>query len=75
MTRLGFGVLKSESNFVLAKYTAIRAIDIYEKLKEKNIYVRYWAYPQIKDKLRITVGTAEQNDKLIGALKEILAQG
>jgi len=75
LTRLGFGVLKSESNFVLAKYTAIRAIDIYEKLKEKNIYVRYWAYPQIKDKLRITVGTAEQNDKLIGALKEILAQG
>lgn len=75
LTDLGFEVYPSRANFVFAKYTKQRAIDIYEKLKDKNIYVRYWAYPDIKDKLRITVGTAEQNDKLINALKEILAQG
>ena len=71
---LGFYVYPSQSNFVLAKCDKIKinAIDIYEKLKEKNVYVRYWAYPQLQDKLRITVGTAEQNDILLSELRNIL---
>jgi histidinol-phosphate aminotransferase len=60
---------------VFAKPAKIRAIDIYDKLKNRNIYVRYWAYPDIKDKLRISVGTSEQNEKLINAIKEIIAEG
>lgn len=75
LTKLGFDVPVSQANFLLAKPSKMRAIDIYEKLKDRNIYVRYWAYPDIKDKLRITVGTAEQNEKLINALKEISAAG
>ncbi|OHB59594.1 MAG: histidinol-phosphate transaminase [Planctomycetes bacterium RBG_13_44_8b] len=75
LTKLGFAVLASYANFVLAKPAKMRAIEVYEKLKERNIYVRYWAYPDIKDKLRITVGTSEQNQILIKALKEILAEG
>ncbi|MGB8226828.1 MAG: histidinol-phosphate transaminase [Sedimentisphaerales bacterium] len=75
LTGLGFKVLASQANFVFAKPAKIRAIDIYEKLKDRNIFVRYWAYPDIKDKLRITVGTGEQNEKLIRALKEILSEG
>ena len=72
---IGFFVYPSQANFVLAKNNSakIRAIDIYEKLKEQNIFVRYWAYPELQDKLRITVGTAEQNDKLICALKQIVS--
>ncbi|MCX5633582.1 MAG: histidinol-phosphate transaminase [Phycisphaerae bacterium] len=75
LTELGFEVPASQTNFVFAKPLKMRAIDIYEKLKDRNIYVRYWAYPDIKDKLRITVGTGEQNEKLIRALKEILSEG
>jgi len=74
LSKLGFYVYPSQADFVLAKCTAKRAIDIYEKLKDRNIYVRYWAYPDIKDKLRISVGTAQQNEKLIDALKEIIAE-
>jgi histidinol-phosphate aminotransferase len=75
LIQLGFEVLTSQTNFIFAKPLKARAIDIYEKLKDRNIYVRYWAYPDIKDKLRISVGTAEQNEKFISALKEILAEG
>ncbi|MBN1788477.1 MAG: histidinol-phosphate transaminase [Sedimentisphaerales bacterium] len=75
LAKLDFEVLPSEANFLLAKPAKMRAIDIYEKLKEQNIYVRYWAYQDIKDKLRITVGTSQQNQALITALKEILAEG
>jgi histidinol-phosphate aminotransferase len=73
LTKLGFAVLTSQANFVLVKPAKMRAIEVYDKLKERNIYVRYWAYPDIKDKLRITVGTSEQNQILIKALKEISA--
>jgi histidinol-phosphate aminotransferase len=48
--------------------------NIYEKLARQNIYVRYWDSSHLKDKLRITIGTIEQNNKLIAALKEIMPQ-
>ncbi len=67
---LGFTVPGSQSNFVLAGIAG--AAGIYEKLAAENIYVRYFRLPGLEDKLRITVGTKEQNDKLIEALKEIL---
>jgi len=69
---LGFNVPASSANFVLAENKKYKAAAIYDKLAERNIYVRYWGVPQLDDKLRITVGTDEQNDKLISALKEIL---
>lgn len=72
LRNLGFNVPDSSANFVLAKCKNARAAEVYEKLTKQNIYVRYFNYPKLKDKLRITVGTAEQNDTLISALKEIL---
>jgi len=71
---LGFDVPDSSANFVLAKCKNHKAVEIYEKLVERKIYVRYFDYPNLNDKLRITVGTSEQNDKLLVALKEILSK-
>lgn len=69
----GFTVVKSFANFVLAESKSYSAGGIYDKLVERNIYVRFFDLPGLKDKLRITVGRKEQNDKLILALKEILS--
>ena len=71
---LGFDVLDSQANFVLAECKNAKAAEIHEKLTQRNIYVRYFNYPKLDDKLRITIGTAEQNDKLLSALKEILSE-
>ncbi len=71
---LGFEVPRSYANFVLAESKNCKAVEVYEKLTLRNIYVRYFAYPKLKDKLRITVGREEQNDKLLSALKEILSE-
>ena len=70
---LKFEVPAGYANFVLAKSKDRRAGEIYDKLVQRNIYVRYFDLPCLSDKLRITVGTSEQNDKLISALKEILS--
>jgi histidinol-phosphate aminotransferase len=72
LRNLGFDVPDSSSNFILAECKSSKAVEVYEKLTQRNIFVRYFAYQELKDKLRITVGTAEQNDTLLSALKEIL---
>ena len=73
LRKLGFVVPDSFTNFVLADIKSCKANEIYDKLAERNIFVRYFDLPGLQDKLRITVGTPEQNDKLICALKEILS--
>jgi len=71
---LGFDVPDSQANFVLAKCKNRKAAEIYEKLTQRNIYVRYFNDTGLKNKLRITVGTSNQNDMLLSALKEILSE-
>ena len=70
---LKFKAAKSSANFVLAECNNCEAKEIYEKLTRQNIYIRYFDLPLLNNKLRITVGTSEQNDKLILTLKEILS--
>ncbi|MCK5000035.1 MAG: histidinol-phosphate transaminase, partial [Anaerohalosphaera sp.] len=68
---MGLEINDSQTNFVLAKCIDQNAGDIYEKLAAKNIFVRYFNLEGLTDKLRITVGTPQQNDALLSALKEI----
>ncbi|HON92720.1 MAG TPA: histidinol-phosphate transaminase [Sedimentisphaerales bacterium] len=71
---IGFSVPESHSNFVFAQTKNGSAAPIHEELSRRNIFVRYWNQPGISDKLRISVGTQEQNERLIAALKEIVAR-
>ena len=73
LRELGFEVPDSETNFVLARCVKCEAKDIYQKLAGRNIFVRYFDLAGLRDKLRITIGTNEQNDILINALKELTA--
>lgn len=76
LQHLGFHVLPSHGNFVLSTpppHDTLNAQAIYLALKDRGILVRYFSQPGLDDKLRITVGTDEQIQQLIQALKEILA--
>lgn len=68
---LGFDVLPSAANFVFAKpnHATLSTKEIFEKLREQGVIVRHWDKPRIKDYLRITVGTDEQNDRLLACLQ------
>lgn len=72
LSELGFRMTDSKSNFLFASPEGKSAGEVFEKLREKKIFVRYWDKPVIRDYLRITVGTAEQMDVLFKALREIL---
>lgn len=71
---LGFKLTDSMANFVFASHKDVSAKVLFEELKKRKIFVRYWDKPRINNYLRITVGTDEQTDKLIEALKEILSE-
>ncbi len=72
LKQLGFYVLPSEANFLLVQSPSGNAQYLYQKLKERGILVRYFNQPRLTDKLRITVGTPEQNETLIEVLSEVL---
>lgn len=70
---LGFVFEDSMSNFIFATHPKISARQLFEDLKKENIYVRYFAKPErINNYLRITIGTDEEMQALIGFLKKYL---
>lgn len=71
LRNMGFTVYPSYTNFILASHKDLKAKYIFEKLKEKNIYVRYFKLPRIDNCLRITIGTDEQMDKMIDEIKKL----
>ncbi len=70
---MGFTVPESASNFLFAGRAKAGGKEIYTRLKEAGVLVRFWDKPVLRDFVRITVGTAEQNDALLRQLKEILS--
>jgi len=73
LVKLGFTVLPSSANFVFAEPPAkISAVEIYERLAEKHIYVRHFKIKGIDNFLRITVGTDEQIDTMLSEVRKML---
>ncbi len=79
LSSLGFHVVPSQTNFVWATHPTGEHRLQYEALKMRKILVRYmkfpnvdWAVNGILDGLRITVGTDEEIDQFLAAMKEIV---
>jgi len=74
LREMGFEVLDSWANFVFARHPEVDGMDIYTELKARNILVRHFTAERICQFNRITIGTREQMDALIGTLEDILAE-
>ena len=72
MEELGFQVVPSLANFILARHDKMPGYDYYKALKEKNILVRHINDKRIAGYVRITIGGDDEMEALIGATKEIL---
>ena len=73
LTRLGFSVRPSQTNFILARPPAFAAEAWLGRLRQQKILVRWFSYPEVRDYLRITIGTDAQVDALVRAVKTILS--
>lgn len=72
LKKLGFSFPDSMANFIFATHDRISAKEIYDALRNANIYVRYFNSPRIDNYLRITVGTRGEMEKLFGFLRKYL---
>ena len=72
LTRLGFRVLPSQTNFILAKPPLHPAKAWLQKLRDRKILVRWFSAPDVTDFLRITIGTPAEAQALVRAVREIL---
>lgn len=73
LKELGFSFQDSMTNFIFVTHKYYAAKDIFEYLKTKEIYVRYFSsIPRIRNYLRISIGTDSEMDTLIAVLMEYL---
>ena len=64
----------SQANFILCSVLNGKASELWQKLQDKGILVRYFDKPLLKDYIRISVGKPEHTDALIKTLQEIGGQ-
>ena len=70
---LGFQTLPSQTNFILTRPPRFPAGEWLEKLRANKILVRWWSYPEVRNYLRITIGTDDEMDALIRAIRKLIA--
>ncbi len=71
LSKRGWDVLESSSNFLFARPAHRPAREIFEALREQHIYVRYFPGPRTGDRLRITIGTDAQMDEFLTAVARL----
>lgn len=71
LTHMGWTVLPSQANFILVSCPNGKGREAYLGLKQQGILVRYFDKPGLADKIRITVGTMQENNALLGGIKAL----
>lgn len=69
---LGFEVLDSQTNFIMATHEGYNMKEMFEYLKENKIFIRYFNQPRINKYVRITIGTDEEMDKFLNGVKNFI---
>ena len=72
LTRCGFRVLPSQTNFILTKPPLFPAEAWLKKLRAQKILVRWFSAPEVRDYLRITIGTPKEAAALGKAVRKIM---
>lgn len=68
----GFTVLPSQANFLFVSYPGRDGRALLDGLRERGLLVRWWGRPEIRDWLRISVGTDQEMEALTAALEELV---
>lgn len=72
LTELGFTFPDSKTNFIFASHKRVPAQEIFDVLRENEIYVRHWNKPRIENYLRISIGTDAEMKTVLDFLENYL---
>lgn len=70
----GFRVLPSSANFIFAKSDRLSGGELYRRLKENGVLVRWFDKDRIRDFCRITIGSREQMEALTEQIDRLLSE-
>ncbi|WP_455056370.1 histidinol-phosphate transaminase [Jutongia sp.] len=73
LKRLGFSFRDSQTNFIFATHESVPAVQIFDALREKHIFVRHFSQKRIDNYLRISIGTREEMERFIEETEKIVA--
>ncbi len=73
LIKIGFQCIESKANFLFISNLQYQAADLFAKLREKGILVRYFNKPRIANYLRVSIGTDVEMDMFIKKVKEIIS--
>lgn len=71
---MGFAVLPSAANFLLARHAAAGGGDLYLALKARGVLVRHFSDERIKDYIRVSIGSRGQMEQFLGAVRAVLKE-
>jgi histidinol-phosphate aminotransferase len=74
LAKLGFRVFPSQTNFILAQPPRFTAHEWQKKLRGKKILVRWFNFLEVKDYLRITIGTQTEAEILVRTARKIISK-
>jgi histidinol-phosphate aminotransferase len=72
MAQMGFNIPDSSANFIFAAHPEIKGEYIFNELRSRGILVRYFKKPRIDNHLRISIGSDDEMECLLKALREII---
>lgn len=72
LREIGFTVIPSSANFLFAKSDKLSGKQVYQGLKEKGVLVRHFEKPRIGEYNRITIGSREEMECFLEAIKQLL---
>lgn len=72
LARLGFTFTDSKTNFIFTAHESIPAQEIFDALRENQIFVRHWNKPRIGNYLRISIGTDDEMKQVIEFLEDYI---
>ncbi len=74
LRKLGFEVLNSSTNFIMATHNDYDMKEMFEYLKSKKVFIRYFNLPRIEKYVRISIGTDDEMDVFIKNVKNFLGE-
>lgn len=69
---LGFEVLDSQANFIMATHNDYNMKEYFEYLKTKKVFIRYFSLPRIDKYVRISIGTDDEMDRFLAETKNYI---
>lgn len=74
LRQLGFVTCPSSSNFIFARHPEKAGKEIFDYLRQEGVLVRRWEIPEIRDWLRISIGSGEEMRTMVGILRKLFLE-